>query len=573
VPEADTLSAGLGRPHAWLRDRFVLLSLVLALLFCVYGMHWGVAESWHPDQMVYQNLFQADQPPLHPPHFLKPPFHTYLSLFLVRAPVYALSHLFDLPDHYRRIAELLCARMLTAILFLGQIILVFVVSLRFFGLTAARVAALLLATSAGFVAFGHFLTVDIPVSFWMLLAFWSAQNILLRGRAQDYVLAGLFTGIATATKYNGLAIGISIVVAHWLAADRSFPAGSWAAWRHRVLAPRLMIGIGTVVVGFVLANPFAVLDYAEFVRDFIYNAVTTQYYDGLELQSHYGYWLFFERFGDIFGIPGAILIGAGTVFAVLRLLLGWPGRLEASGVAMLAAVLVLYYAYFGSFGRLPARFVLPVAPYGLMLIGPLCAALRPRSLAVILVPILTYNVVCSLAVGWRLTLDPRMSARQWIDRHVVAGSSVEFTPNAPNPERFPGKGLDARLFPRMTGRIRMFQDVLADDALVMARLGRYEGTDADVSWYTAADLRTRAPDYIWIDSNDYEHFLSLPVRQYYPEIATYYQRLLDEEMDYEIAYDGVSIDTPPWLYPREIDFLENRITILQRRAQAPPAGP
>jgi hypothetical protein len=48
---------------------------------------------------------------------------------------------------------------------------------------------------------------------------------------------------------------------------------------------------------------------------------------------------------------------------------------------------------------------------------------------------------------------------------------------------------------------------------------------------------------------------------------------LDEEMDYEIAYDGVSIDTPPWLYPREIDFLENRITILQRRAQAPPAGP
>ena len=47
--------------------------------------------------------------------------------------------------------------------------------------------SLVYGTSAGLIAFSHFETADIPVTTWMLAAFYFAQNVLLRGRLADYM--------------------------------------------------------------------------------------------------------------------------------------------------------------------------------------------------------------------------------------------------------------------------------------------------------------------------------------------------------------------------------------------------
>jgi hypothetical protein len=551
----------------WARDKFLRFSLLLALVFCAYGMHWGVSEPWNPDQMVHRNLFDNNLPPFRPINFLKPPFHTYLSFVVVRGPLRGLTYPLGIDGSYRRIAEMLAARLLTAAMFLGQIVLVFIISQRFFGLAAARVASLLLATSAGFVAFSHFLTADIPVTFWMLLAFWSAQNIRLRGDTRDYVLAGLFSGLAAATKYNGLAIGISIVVAHWLSGDPRILTRDWSIWRRRLFASRLVLGVGMVVIGFILGNPFAVLDAPGFIGDFMFNLVTTPVYDGVSRDI--GYWTFFERIREIFGLPASLLIGLGILFAVVRLCLGRAGRLEADGLLMLGSVLGLYYLYFGSFDRLATRFVLPVAPYALMMIGPLCASFRLRYLAPPLAAVVAYNVVCSVYVGWRFTQDPRMAARAWINEHVAEGSTVEYTPHAPRPDRFI-KQFEAVPVANVSGRAILFQDILGDNPWVGDRLDRFEPSE-DTAWYTTAALASRAPDYLWIDSLEYQRFFSAVEAEYYPEVRRYYEDLLAERSGYAIVFDAVNPEVPWWIYPRDIDFLENRMTILQPQA-APSAG-
>jgi hypothetical protein len=69
--------------------------------------------------------------------------------------------------------------------------------------------------------------------FWMLAAFVCCQRIFERGRWQDYLLAGLLTGVAAATKYNGLGVGVAIPAAHFarLALERdvrSFMAHAFA---------------------------------------------------------------------------------------------------------------------------------------------------------------------------------------------------------------------------------------------------------------------------------------------------------------------------------------------------------
>jgi hypothetical protein len=130
----------------------------------------------------------------------------------------------------------------------------------------------------------------------------------------------------------------------------------------------------------------------------MFNLVTTPVYGGISQQI--GYWTFIERIVEIFGLPAALLISLG------------------------------------SFDRLETRFVVPVAPFVLMMIGPLCAAIRLKYLAAPLAAVIGYNVLCSLYVGWRFTQDPRMAARASIVDHVPEGSTLEYTPHAPRPDRF-----------------------------------------------------------------------------------------------------------------------------------------
>ena len=152
----------------------------------------------------------------HPGKFLKPPFHIYLNFFLAYKPAKVLAGIFNISREATNTIILVWSRALTVLLFSGSVVLLYLLGRQFFGQVSGRIISMLYATSAGFVAFSHFLTADIPVMFWMLAAFYFAAKILLEPACLYYVLTGLLTGIAAATKYNGLAIGVAIPIAHVL---------------------------------------------------------------------------------------------------------------------------------------------------------------------------------------------------------------------------------------------------------------------------------------------------------------------------------------------------------------------
>ena len=64
-------------------DRVLLVSLFLTLAFSLEGINWGRDECWNPDQIALRSLFRKNKPPFEPSTFTKPPFHTYLTYFLV----------------------------------------------------------------------------------------------------------------------------------------------------------------------------------------------------------------------------------------------------------------------------------------------------------------------------------------------------------------------------------------------------------------------------------------------------------------------------------------------------------
>ncbi len=385
-------------------DPVLLLALLAALLFSLHGMHWGRVEDWNPDEMAMRRLSLT----LEPHEFLKPPFYIFVNHLVVLWPLEIFEavgrgitgRVFHLDG-----LKLLASRLLVAAFYLGTIVLGYKTARDFYGRTAARVIALLLATSAGFFAYVHFLTADIPVIAAMMLAFWLASRIVFAPTMRNYIAAGLCVGLATATKYNGLAVGIAIPVAHVLSRP-------WS-WRAFLPDRRLIIGLLMVPIGFLLGNPHALFHWGNFSRDFVYNYEVTPRYGG---EEGIGFGRFGYRIFDILGVPGGILVTLLVVISILLLVRRKTDAPATKGFLLCASVFGLYALKMGSFPRVPMRFVLPAVPFLILMIGPACRlrALRSRASHAVLALILLYNSVNAFYVGKRFRDDPRMAAQLWV---------------------------------------------------------------------------------------------------------------------------------------------------------------
>ncbi|MEH2459734.1 ArnT family glycosyltransferase [Nostoc sp.] len=542
-------------------DSFLILSLLTGLIFCVYGITWGQVESWNGDDMSFEffgslkNIFHS------PAWFLKPPFHGYFNFFLCYAPLRLIEFIFNLPKNSLAsgFIALIWSRTLTILLFLGSIALIFQITKRFFGVFAARVITLVFATSAGFIAYSHFLTTDIPVMFWMLLAFYFSQNISFTGKSFDYILAGFFTGIATATKYNALAIGITIVVAHALSFNQ-------LAWKKILLSKKLFVGLIMILLGFLFANPFALLNYPTFLSDFWYNYVTTPIYNG-KVTGH-SYWKFFRCFQELIGLPSLIIFSIAFLVSLYLTFIKKDKHFYIKPIFLLLSVFLLYYYKFGSFPRLEVRFVLPILPFWLMISGPFWNKVKPNRMLVLslLIILMGYNTVSSFYVGKRFLEDPRMLAQNWVQKNIPEFSSIESTLYTPNWNILPKVKLKDERFPTILGRKKMFENIFKDNLFMLRLIQMHEGKVENLNWYTLEALIKRKPEYIAINSLYFGRFLNKNNKEIlYPEINIFFNNLIQEKYPYEIVFDRESNKPPSWIYPEYIDTLPNRIIIFARK--------
>ncbi len=81
------------------------------------------------------------------------------------------------------------------------------------GKRVGLVAAAMLAVNAVHIEYSQIIRTDVQASLFMLLAALSALAIADKGRRRDYILAGIFTGLACATKWPAAAIGLTAIYA------------------------------------------------------------------------------------------------------------------------------------------------------------------------------------------------------------------------------------------------------------------------------------------------------------------------------------------------------------------------
>ncbi len=489
-------------------------------------------------------------PPLYPGSFDKPPLLTYINNAFVNEPSKALANAFVFigadkhnVESSRQRWRVALGRFLQALFFCGTVVFSFLFARDWFGLSGARVTAILLGTCSGLVPFRIFLTADMSLLFWMTACLYFCGCIMRRPDVVACsVLAGACAGLATATKYNGLGVAVALPLAHFLA-----PGGFAAAWRRRSF---YICGL-SVPLAFVLANPYSVLDARKFAADFMFNYTVTPVYSGA---TGTGYGKFIACFPEIFGWPLVLLM---PVIALLGLLsLFGPNQSDARKASLiLAAVFLLYFWEIGSFPRMETRFVLPIAPVLLLMIAPGWQALvvRPAFLTAIVASLALYGLGSGWALGNTFAGDARMAAIEWARANFPSFAKVESAGACPKWTFLEDRKIEVQAFPSGRRRDQVFREKLGENKWVAARLAASDGR-REANFLTPEGLHLRDPDYITVDSFYLGEKDAVP----------FMEALMQGKLGYRIVFEKQSPAPPRWAYPRRPDFTGGKFYILAR---------
>jgi hypothetical protein len=139
--------------------------------------------------------------------------------------------------------------------------------------------------------------------------------------------------------------------------------------------------------------------------------------------------------------------------------------------------------------------------------------------------------------------------------HLANGASIESAGVCPRWNKLPGVKLDARKAPNSNVRGALFSKIFAGNKLVMNMVAVSERpvNEAD---FTFEALQKRNPEYMAIGFDPYS-VTDGPQR-------TLYTGLVEGRYPYRIVFDLQSPSVSEWIYPKDIDYLQNCITILRR---------
>ena len=533
-----------------LRDKILILSLLLGFFAGIQGFTWGRYDCLNLDKMAFQSVFDKNRLPFQPARYVKPPFYTYLNHFVARILAMTVSSLFFWKKSYERYEIFLVirtwlARALNLIMFAACTTAIFILIRRYYNLGAARFAALLFATSAGFVPYQVFLTTDLAVIFVMLASFLFALRIIKNPSMSNSIAAGLLAGLAAATKYNGLAVAVALPLAHLLACHSRNPLKESikrkSAWVCGICVP----------FGFLLGNPYTLFDWEKFRADFLYNYTVTPVYNGAT--SGTGYRRFFESFYEIFGIPGTFFLGVALVLGLGFVLLNFKSSAAWQLWIMAGAVFALYTYKIGAFPRIETRFVLPAAPFLLIMASAgFVVLLKARILSVsVLVVVLSYNVACCWWTGRLFANDPRNYIPEFAKQKLQTGGIVEWSKSNPKLEALPVK-LQIHQIHTGLERAAMFDKMFADNPEIHSMVKAKE-VQVTPEWFSAENRKARKTDYVIWSTIDLEGI-----------VRKHYDALFVESSGYRVIYDAHSPIQPDWVYPKRTEFTRNRTTIWEK---------
>ncbi|MEA2372799.1 MAG: hypothetical protein QOH12_3193 [Solirubrobacteraceae bacterium] len=417
------------------RGRWALAALgvvLLALGLRLWGIKMGLPYAYNSDENAHFvpraiGLFGHN---LNPGYFNNPPAYTYL-LYLVYEVWYgggrALSHTYA--SHPTEVWVL--ARATAAVLGTFAVWLLYLCGARLFDRRTGLLASGLMAVAFLPVFYAHLALNDVPTLAPLTLSLWGTAGVLRYGRRRDYVIAGIGLGLASATKYTGGIVVLPLIAAAVFHYRSSAPGGG---------GRRAVVGIATAgvlgLIAFVLADPYAVLDFSAFHTGIAHQSAASDDSTGklgLTHGSGITYYLWTLTWG-LGWVPALAALGGSIA-------LWWH---ERRLIVVLVPALIIFLLFMGSQGRYFGRWLIPVLPIFCLLsafavlraadrLGELIPELRPTLIAVAVVALCGQGLVHSVHSGLvDSRSDTRNEARAFMVANVPAGTHIVVEPVVPD---------------------------------------------------------------------------------------------------------------------------------------------
>lgn len=308
-------------------------------------------------------------------------------------------------------------RAITATLGVLTVLLVYLAGMRW-GTRHALFAATLMAVLPLHVRESHFVLTDVPVTFFVALAFVLTLRAAEHERAGAFAWAGVAAGLATATKYTGVFVLLLPLIAAWmtLGAKPSRLAAALAA-------------LGGFFAAYFLSAPYTILDLPAFLNG--YARLAGSYTGGV---AEPGWSIAGKHLRNALEWPATLAVAGGLVFGAVRAVRG-PGRVRWT----LAVVFPVVYFWFVSRQSLIfGRYLLPLLPFLCVLAGAAIVSgvsllrryeipRRPRTALITALTLVALLPPALEAVKWN-RMHARVStvdlAYRWIVDQIPGGSSI-----------------------------------------------------------------------------------------------------------------------------------------------------
>ncbi len=403
------------------RNIILILILGVGLFLRLEGIQWGLPNSshpysYHPDEsLILRHLSYMSPTSLNPHSFVNPSLHFYTFGIVYQGMRWTMG-IASLkgnvpPDDLARI--FLGGRILTALMGVASIFFLYWVGRRWYGEKTALLGAFLLTILPLHVVHSHYLTVEVPSSFWTLIAFVFFTRIEPSNRLGAYIGGGVFSGFAAASKYTGILCIPALLIGHLFIHRKKKMR---ALWDRRVL-----IFLIASFLAFALGTPYFFLAPGEVYKDIQMLLATN-------IHATKASYPFFSLLFYGLGAPMLFVFFFGVIVALYKR--------KPSDIFLLSyialAFLLIFYA-----GTPFSRHVVLAAPFMILLIARSFSPIFEKEfwkgyrkwaaavLAICLVFISLWTFLYSLGYVRLMTgRDIRDTAAEWIDSNIPKASSL-----------------------------------------------------------------------------------------------------------------------------------------------------
>ncbi len=540
------------RLWAWPALGLILLG---ALALRLWGIKQGLPYVYNIDEAGHfvPKAVGMSAHGLNPHYFVNPPALTYV-FHLVFVARFGAGHSVTQEYALHPDRVFLAARITVALLGTAAVWLLYLLGTRLFDRRIGLLAAAVEAVAFLPVFYGHLALNDAATLLPLTLSLFGSAGVMRYGRRRDYVLAGIGLGLACASKYTAGIVIVPLAAAastHYLAG----PPGSGK----RVLAGLAVSGV-CALGAFLLANPYALLDFQRFHSELIHQSSLSEEAQGklgAPKQGGLLYYLWSFTWG-LGWVPTLAALGGAVTIWWRHTRIAW----------LLVPAPILFLGFMGLQDRYFGRWLLPIFPIACLLAAYFAFLLvevikerastvtgesstregsmvrktgrptRARRAAVLVVGSLA--MILLLAQGLLFSVhndlvlaraDTRNLTRTWLVSHVPRGSRIVLEPVVLNSWIEEGP---SRQNVKRWQKYPALESVLAPDGALAPQtvhsvaLEDYETTlgPALIGWY-------ERQGYCWVITGSTESGRALADPSAAPLAVAYYRALATQA---EVAY-------------------------------------